>query len=423
MPLRLIVLLVLALAFFLYIMYLNADPVRVTLYPGVAYEASISIFAVGAYSLGVISVFLLYFVDTLAQTVESMREAAAGRRMERARILYEEGKEKLIIQNRREAERLFNKALALSPDSLPPLIALGDMKREDGDIAEAIRLHSRARAVDPQSASAGLSLAEDFIKQNALGPALSALNDVRQIGGRSLPPLARMRDIYAGVGAYSDALEIQKEIVSLADKNQAESERSLLAYFHMKIADGHLSKNLFDEAVDGFYAAIRSDEACDPARVRLAATLDKIGKTGEAISMLRKGFKTTLSPFVLKTLVSLLLKSGDFKAAEKEIRQAMETTPEEPALGLLLAYVHIREGDYPSARVELEKAGEDLSGSTLYHLTAARIRHGENNIDWALTALDKAYEKAAESMISRVCQSCGRVDTSVDAGEPKSPAA
>lgn len=415
MPLRLLFLLAAALSFSLYLMYLNAAPIQVTLYPGLTQQASVSVFALGAYCLGVVSVFLLYFYDTLSRTVESMRQSAGERRMERARALCEAGRDKIIVQSWREAERLFNKSLSLAPDNVSALIALGDLKRESGDVSEAARLHSRARAVDPESAAAGLSLAEDFIRQGALGPALTALRDVRQIAGRSLPPLVRIRDIYAGTGAYSDALEIQKEIVSLASGERAASERGLMAYFHMKIAEGHFSRNEFGESVDGYQAAIRADETCEPAYLKLAFTLTRIGRESEAVTALRKGFTATLSPALLKSLVSALLQSGDAKAAEKEIRKAAESMPGEPALSLLLAGVHIRSGDYPAARLELEKAGDSLSASALYHLTEAKIRHCENNVDWALMALDKAYEAASETMFTRVCPSCGRVDAGIGA--------
>jgi lipopolysaccharide biosynthesis regulator YciM len=400
MPLRLLFLLTAALASSLYLMYLNADPIHVTLYPGLTQTASISVFALGAYSLGVVSVFLLYFLDTLVQTLEFMKEAAHERKMARARALLESGRDKIIVQNWPEAEKLFIKALALAPDGVPALIALGDLKRDGGDLPEAVRLHSRALAVDPKSAGAGLSLAEDFIRQAALDSALTVLRGVRQFTGRSLPPLIRMRDIYAGTGSYADALEIQKEIVSLVSGERAVKERGLTAYFHLRIAEGHFSRNEFGDAVDGYHAAIRADETCEAAYLKLAHTLARVGRETEALASLRKGFNATLSPVIFKSLLTALLQSGDVKAAEKEIAQAMSSIPDEPALNLLLAGVHIRSGDYPAARRELEKVGDNLSGSVLYHLTEAKIRHAENNVDWALMALDKAYLAASETMFT-----------------------
>jgi lipopolysaccharide biosynthesis regulator YciM len=400
MPLRLLFLLTVALAFFLGLMYLNTAPIQVTLYPGFTQTASVAIFALGAYCLGVASVFLLYSYDAVAQGISSMKEAAIARKMERARALCEAGRDKIIIQSWREAEQLFNKALALAPDSVPAMIALGDLKREGGEVAEAVQLHSRALAVDPESFAAGLSLAEDFIRQGAVAPALNVLRDVRQVAGRSLPPLIRMRDIYAGTGSYAEALETQKEIVALVSGDRAVKERGLTAYFYTRIAEGHFSRSEFGDAVDGYTAAIRADETYEPAYLKLAHTLTRIGRESEAVAVLRKGFGATRSPLILKSLVGALLQSGDVKAAEKEITQAMLSIPDEPALNLLLAGAHIRAGDYPSARRELEKVGDNLSGSVLYHLTEAKIRHAENNVDWALMALDKAYLAASETMFA-----------------------
>lgn len=400
MPLRLLFLLTAALAFFLGLMYLNTTPIQITLYPGFTQTASVSVFALGAYSLGVVSVFLLYFYDTLVQTLESMKENAHERKMARARALCEAGRDKIIIQNWREAEQLLNKALALYPDNVPAMIALGDLKREDGEVAEAIRLHSRALAVDPGSSAAGLSLAEDFIRQDSLGPALNILRDVRQVAGRSLPPLIRMRDIYAGTGSYAEALEVQKEIVALVSGERGVKERGLTAYFYTRIGEGHFARNQFGDAVDSYRAAIRVDETFEPAYLKLVHTLTRIGRDNEAVAALKKGFASTRSPVILKSLVSALLQSGDVKAAQKEIAQAMSSNPDEPSLNLLLAGVHIRSGDYPAARRELEKVADSLSGSVLFHLTEAKIRHAENNVDWALMALDKAYIAATESMLT-----------------------
>jgi tetratricopeptide (TPR) repeat protein len=209
-----------------------------------------------------------------------------------------------------------------------------------------------------------------------------------------------MRDIYAGTGSYAEALEVQKEIVALVSGERAVKERELTAYFYTRIAEGHFSRNEFGDAVDGYHAAIRADDAYEPAYLKLAHTLARIGREGEAVAALRKGFGPTHSPVVLKSLVAALLQSGDLKAAEKEITQAMSSVPNEPALNLLLAGVHIRAGDYPAARRELEKVGDNLSGSVLYHLTEAKIRHAENNVDWAFMALDKAYLAASETMLT-----------------------
>jgi tetratricopeptide (TPR) repeat protein len=415
MPLRLILFLCAALSFFLYLMYLNATPIQITLYPGMTQTASVSVFALGAYSLGVVSVFLLYFYDTLVQALTSMKETAHERKMARARALCEAGRDKIIIQSWSEAEKLFNKALALAPDAVPALIALGDLKRESGEVSEAVRLHSRAMAVDPESFAAGLSLADDFMRHNAIGQALAVLRGVRQIAGRSLPPLIRIRDIFAGTGSYADALEIQKEITALASGERAVKERELTAYFHMRIAEGHFSQGEFGDAVDGYHSAIRAFETFEPAYLKLAGTLTKIGREKEAVAALKTGFTATRSPVILKSLVSALLQSGDVKAAGKEITQAMASIPDEPALNLLLAGVYVRSGDYPSARRELEKIDGSLAGSVLYHLTEAKIRRGENNVDWALMALDKAYMAASESMFSRVCPSCGSVDAGIGA--------
>ncbi|MBI4665959.1 MAG: tetratricopeptide repeat protein [Nitrospinae bacterium] len=412
MPIRLLLLLVTVLAAFLYITFLNPRPVELNYYPGLRAQSYLSIISLGSFCLGVVSVFALYFYDSILETISGWRKSAQEKRAGRVRQMREDAEESLALDNRSGAEKLYRKALAHDPAHVPSLVALGKLRREDGDLAEAIELHSRARAVEPENVMAALELAEDYVRARSLNAALAILRECRESAGRSIPPLAKIRDIYLLVGNYEEALEIQKEVAALAPVDRAEEERSLVAAFIYQIARGRLKSGDFDNAMEGFRAALRADESFTPAVYELAATLNRTGRRSEALKTLRKGFKSTRSPALLRSLVDALLEEGLASEAEEELLRAQDLYDED-TINLMMADVRLRSGDPAGSRDALDHIEGALADCTFSHLIRARIRRGENNVDWALAALDKAYEAEADGLFIHICSACGHVERGI----------
>lgn len=411
MPVRLVVFLLAVLGGLLYITTQNPQPIPVTLYPGLELSLPLAVILLAAFFIGVVAVMFLYFFDTAAAAFDSLRRSARERRSERVKRLYEAGAERLLVESGREAEKFFKRALAHEPDHVPSLIALGKMRRKEGSVTEAIKLHSKARGLDGKNLFALFELAEDYAAAEQFANAVSILREARLLAGRSLPPLVRIRDIYLKVRNWPGALATQKEIVSLAPWDRAEDERKMLAALTYESALDSLSAGKRDEAIDQFRAALRGDDQFVPAYLKLAETYNRTGSRRDAVKTLEKGFKVTHSIVILMALESLFFSWGEEDKAIAELKWAKNIMPDEDLIRLFLAEAYLRRGDYTEARREINSIGDRLDDVTLFHLVEGKARRGENNIDLALQSMEAAYGREVGTFFHFTCSICGHISS------------
>jgi len=358
---------------------------------------------------GALTLMLLYFYDAVTDTIIGARRRSEQKREKRVAALYETGVERLLIGNRREAEKFFRKALAHDHEHIPSLVSLGKMLREDGEITEAIKLHSRARGLGQTNIAALLELADDYVASEQFANAVSMLQQVRQIAGKSLPPLTKIRDIYVRVKNLPEAISIQKKIVSIATLKQVEEERRMLVALTYEQSLEFLAEGKFYDARDGFKSVIRSDYLFIPAYLKLAEVYERIGSPKDATKTLEKGFKATHSIVVLKALEMFLLARKETALVVENYKWAKGLLPNEDMIRLFLAEAYMRNSDIVSARQEIESLNGKLGGMTLYHLVKGKIRHVEQNVDLALESLGEAYQSEVSGFFHFTCSSCNHM--------------
>jgi len=419
MPIRLALILASILVVFLYLALLNPSNFRLVLYPGEVIDAPAPIIMLASFVAGVAGVFILYSYDTALEAFGSMRRGALRRKERRAQALYEEAMDKLHSENRHDAEKLFKKSLAHNQDHIPSLLAIGSMKREDGFIEEAVKLHSMARGLSPDNISAMLELAKDYTTAGQAQTALAILREAREKAGRSIPPLERIRDICLSLGDLDSALEAQKDIAALAPSSKATDERKTLAALIYESAVMKENGGKLEDAVDGFSGALLNDGEFVPGYIRLAELQGFLGKRKDMIKTLEKGYRATHSVIILRTLMNALVASGDMEEAAAQIKWGIEITPGQEILRLFLAETLMLQGKYGDARREMEKLDGRFADTSIYHLVEGKIREGERNVDWALKSLNEAYRKESSALFHYSCSSCGLTTRKFTARCPK----
>ncbi|MBI5814410.1 MAG: hypothetical protein HZB29_02230 [Nitrospinae bacterium] len=419
MPIRLTVLLATVLTAFLYLTFYNSTSINFTLYPGHSFETPVSVPMLASFFTGVVSVFILYLYDAVAESFGVMKRNAIRKRDRRARELYEDGQDRLNTGDRRGAEKLFLKTLAHNPGHVPAMISLGAIKREDGDIEEAVRLHSMARAAASDNVTALMELAQDYTASGQSYAALALLREARIKAGRAIAPLERIRELLLKAGDIQGALEAQKDIAALSTSDKAVEERSMLAALMYESALASENKGLLEEAKEGLKGALLNDGGFIPAYLKLSGLQEFTGDHKEMARTLEKGYKATRSVILLKALVDALTEAGEGDKAAGMIGWGLESSPAEDILRLFLADVHMRSGKFPEARREMEKLEGKYADTAIYHLIEGKIRAGERNVDWAVKSLDEAYKMESESLFHFSCSSCGHVAVQYEGKCPK----
>jgi tetratricopeptide (TPR) repeat protein len=311
MPIQLILFLTSILAGFLYLTFLNTTPVPIRIHPDITINLPVSLSLLAAFTVGVVTVMLLYFYDTFANAIKGARKSALEKRAQRVLGLYDTGAEQLRLDNAGQAEKYFRKALAHDQNHTMSIIGLGVIRRMDGMVSEAIKLHSKARGIDENSVTALMELGEDYIAAEQFSNAISVFQDAISLAGNALPPHIRMRDILLKTRNLSEAIAAQKRIVSISPRGRADGERAMLTALIYEEALEKLAEGLFYPARDGFKSVIRNDNQFIPAYLKLAEVYERLGSTKDANKTLEKGFKATRSVVVLKALEMFLSARGE----------------------------------------------------------------------------------------------------------------
>lgn len=409
MQIRLLIYLAAVLVGFLYISFINAEPIAFTLGPKLVFETPVSLPMLGSFIAGVLSVMIVYFYDAIVHAFQWIKDRTFARRAARVRRMYEKGMEKIVLENIPEAEKLFGKALSHNPNHVPSLIALGRIYRDTGRHKEAIETHSRAAGLDEKNIAGLLELADDYTADGQYNNALTIMLKVKELARRSLPPLTRMRDICLKAGNFGEAQELQKQIVAGSTGDRAAKEKEVLVSIMYEKAMNDILASRPDSAVETLRAVIRNDDKTVPAHLKLAEVLYTQGQIKESYRALEKGFHATHSIAIARAISQLAAAVGDMDRAVAEVARAKFAAPDQDAIGLFLAEAHIRVGRYDSARREMDALNGRLSDKTIYHLLEAKIQRGENNVELAMKSLDNAYAQESAVVFKLRCPACGHL--------------
>ncbi len=409
MPIRLSALLIVISAIFLFLAFFNPEPVRIVLLPGFQVDMTLAVLLMGAFIAGVVSVFVLYFYDSIASVLASLKLSSGRRREEKIKSLYTAGREKLMMENLKDAKRLFTRAVSLDNNNVPSLIELGKIARMQENLPEAIKIHSKVMGLDESNLENTLELARDYTVSEQFANAVTTLERARVIAGRSVPPLREIREIFMKLRNWEEALKIQRTIVDLAPWDSVDAEKKLMAGLTYETADRKQSDGDAAAAKDLYRSVLRIDPSFVPAYLKLAEEDSISGWENDAITLLEKGFKVTGSIVILKFLESLLHQRGEPERAIAQLKWAKNVAPDNEAIGLLLAGAYLTSNDIESAKKEIESLNGSVFDYTLYHLIVGNIKLVEENMETAIDSFREAYNREAACMFHFTCTSCGQL--------------
>jgi tetratricopeptide (TPR) repeat protein len=252
-----------------------------------------------------------------------------------------------------EAERLYQYALALSPDHVASLLRWSTIRVQHGDLASALTLLRRAAGVAPQSADAHAALGRLLATLNCtqeaiscyqkalairpdnaavhhhLANALGALQrtqeaiDHYQQALVIAPNLAEAHNNLAGLLATGDRPEeaiIHYERALAVNPNDVEAHKKLGTILH---ATGRLEK-----AAAHYEQALTIKPNLSELRVNLGEVLHALHRSQEAMAHYRQALVTnTDDPKAHNNLGICLAALGRHEEAAAHYRQALAVTP------------------------------------------------------------------------------------------------
>ena len=148
---------------------------------------------------------------------------------------------------------------------------------------------------------------------------------------------------------------------------------------NMKLAFIHFENGAFDHALPHYRAAVDAKPTSVDARVGLAKTLEKLGRTASAIRTYEKaieirGFAEEMEPVII-ALANLLNQTGKYERTLDLVARAGAAFPETPGVACARGMALVGEGRYDEAVEAFARATGDTRWSEFANEQIHRIQN------------------------------------------------
>jgi len=278
-----IISLFLVVALFVYIVIINANPIRVFITPQNFLTASAGVFLIGAFWIGV------FFAGTIA-AVFGIKAHFRERRLHAQERLHRTFLDNLLNARSFSASHEWARAqaewqrlAARDPTAILARLELAHCLQEIGEKKEALRILDQARAAQPENSEVLLRAAELNLE---LGNKTAAIDNLALVlyhrPNRRAAALAR--DLSRELGRLEDALEYQRQLEDLGDESESGKElRTCSEYQRIISAYQSDPTNLRDEL-----RAFTKHSLYEPALEKLAELEQAAGDSDQAAQALLK---------------------------------------------------------------------------------------------------------------------------------------
>ncbi len=320
--------------------------------------------------------------------------------------------------------------LRVAPDDVAALVRLGALCRAAGEMAEALRLHRRARELQPNNAEALLHLVQDYEATGQAELALEALERLRAVLPDNVWVLERLRDLLGGAGRWADAAAVQAEIVGGAARRGERAGPGLQVWCGLRTRAGTaaLEGGQPREAAAASREVLRADPGFVPAYVLLGDAHLRLGRPGRAVRLWHRAYEAIGHTALLACLERAYLAEERPHRLIDFYHQALLRAPDDVRLRYRLARLCLRLEMLDEAAAELEAVGRDAPefAPALNDLAEVYRRRGDlvQALEYARRALAAsraphqdfrctACGAPTEEWTDR-CPACGRWNTLAD---------
>jgi predicted Zn-dependent protease len=269
------------------------------------------------------------------------------------------------------AERSYEKALKLQPDSLEPLAALIEMMVSQKRIAPALARLDAVIEQQPKSVFAHNLKGEVLLRQKRNTEALDEFDRAIELSpawwvpyrGQAMANVAASRP-EAGVASYVQGLSATKGAFPLATD----------------LAQLYVALGRPDDAIALYEGMLKQDPKNDLVANNLAMLLvthRKDAKSLEEAERLAGRFAQSDTPAFLNTSGWVKFKMGKFAEAIPPLKRASDMSPDEAVMKYQLAMAQYKAGQREEARKNLEaalKPGVEFAGMDDARATLAELR-------------------------------------------------
>lgn len=412
MTFRLLVPLIAAFFFFLYLAYLNPWQVAFVYAPGRSMQIPFAVLLLLAFFAGAFVLGIFHILSSVGNYMEGVWESLRQKKLGRIEKRLKEASDLAGAGSAQKALKSLEKVLSKDPKNLEALLLKGNLLREMRLYKEALDAHSLALAFHPSNLEAIFNVKDDYISAGQLDAAYNMLERIRGRKPKDVEIMTQMREISERQGDLKRSIVLQREVLKhLKGEIKIIEERHKLAELYCANAKLLLKEEDSEAAKKELLSAAKVSPGFLPAATMLGQIAMVESRPQEAEKILKNEFKQTHSIALLQRLEEIYRRAGEGEKIGKLYQWGTSVMNNEPdGLYLLLFSVmnQIENGDFVGAERTLNKANVHFSGTTLYNLARGAIEMGNaGEKSPSAAAFKKALEIEWARFLRYRCKRCG----------------
>lgn len=321
---------------------------------------------------------------------------------------YRHGLDALLRGDRDEALLAFTETVQIDTDNVDAYIHLGNLLRERGEAARALRIHReltvRAGQTPAQQRAVREGLILDLIALERPEEAVEEAEDLHELDPKHIRALRILLRAYEAAGDWEHAFEARSELARL----NGEHVHGELANYRSAIGEGYLRTGRVREAEKHLRGALRNERNHPAALLRLGDIYYDRGRPERAV-VLWKGLAQThpeRANLVLERLETAYFEGGRFSEMAQAYEEMLARNPRDARVMVALARMHIKKGDLLEASRALADALAIEPESLSARLLLVSVHRRRGDLSGALDEME-ALLKRFERTERFTCAACG----------------
>ncbi|MDI1471184.1 tetratricopeptide repeat protein [Thermodesulfovibrio sp. 1176] len=293
-------------------------------------------------SFGAFFIFIVFFIRDTVGLINKIQTQKRQKREEKIKEYYAKALNAIMRDKTSEAKEALQEILNEEPEHIDALIRLGDIAIKEEDFKTALKYYKKAYEFDPKNIIPLLSLEDMMEKMNDNELALKYIDQILSIEPDNLLAHYKMRNILEKMEKWEELINIQKKIIKMVSNSKKLEEENKLIGYSYEYGRVNLEQGNLENAERIFSTLIKSHPNFIPSYLGMVEVLISKGELEEAINLIEKAYFEHKSKILLIRLEDLLISIGDPKRLIQSYIKAINESPNDNELKMLLGRLYYR---------------------------------------------------------------------------------
>ena len=358
-------------------------------------------------SFGAFFIFIVFFIRDTIGLINKIQIQKRQKREEKIKEYYAKALNAIMRDKTSEAKEALQEILNEEPEHIDALIRLGDIAIKEEDFKTALKYYKKAYEFDPKNIIPLLSLEDMMEKMNDNELALKYIDQILSIEPDNLLAHYKMRNILEKLEKWEELINVQKKIIKMVSNTikKQEEENRLIGYSY-EYGRVNLEQGNLEDAERIFSTLIKSHPTFIPSYLGMVEVLISKGEIEDAINLIEKAYFEHKSKILLIRLEDLLISIGDPKRLIQLYIKAINESPNDNELKMLLGRLYYRLEMIDDAIDILESIDTAVYTNPKLHCIKGYLYLRRNQTSKALSSFKELCPENKISSINYSCNIC-----------------